>query len=99
MDLANLDASTEVFKCLKCELAKTRFALRAAGNDSKWKMFFWKGVARLQQNDSSQEINKHHSQKWACKLCDPVRRFKSGYDLRMHEENQHYEEMKKKKIL
>ena len=103
VDLSSLDASTEVFKCLKCELAFQSFALRNTHMEIKHfngvKMFFCTKCdgTFTSRTTLHRHVNKHHSQKWACKLCDPVRCFKSGYDLRMHEENQHYEEMKKRR--
>ena len=103
VDLSNLDASVEVFKCLKCDLAFQSFALRNTHMEVKHfdgaKMFFCNkcDCTYTSRTALHRHVNKNHLQKWACRLCDPIRCFKSRYDLRKHEEHMHYEEMKKRR--
>ena len=103
VNLSSLDASTEVFKCLKCDLAFQSFASRNTHMEVKHfdgaKMFFCNKCDGTYTSRTSlhRHVNKHHSQKWACRSCNPIRCFKSRYDLRKHEESKHYEEMKKRR--
>ena len=103
VDLSSLDASVEVFKCLKCDLAFQSFALRNTHMEVKHfdgaKMFFCNkcDCTYTSRTALHRHVNKSHLQKWACQLCDPIRCFKSRYDLRKHEERMHYEEMKKRR--
>jgi uncharacterized C2H2 Zn-finger protein len=103
VDLSNLDASVEVFKCLKCDLAFQSFALRNTHMEVKHfdgaKMFFCNkcDCTYTSRTALHRHVNKNHLQKWACQLCDPIRCFKSRYDLRKHEERMHFEEMKKRR--
>ena len=103
VNVSSLDASTEVFKCLKCDLAFQSFASRNTHMEVKHfdgaKMFFCNKCDGTYTSRTSlhRHVNKHHSQKWACRSCNPIRCFKSRYDLRKHEESKHYEEMKKRR--
>ena len=103
VNLSSLDASTEVFKCLKCDLAFQSFTSRNTHMEVKHfdgaKMFFCNKCDGTYTSRTSlhRHVNKHHSQKWACRSCNPIRCFKSRYDLRKHEESKHYEEMKKRR--